>query len=285
MKVIHKINELRVELAQYYHSEQSIGFVPTMGCLHQGHLKLMKNAVKENDIVVLSIFVNPTQFGPEEDYEEYPRNFKKDFTKARETGVDYIFNPEVEEMYSEGYNTFVEVEKLTEKLCGASRPEHFRGVTTVVTKLFNIVRPDIAYFGQKDFQQFVVIKRLVKDLNFPLKLEMVPIAREDDGLAISSRNKYLNKREREAAGVLYQALQKGENMILKGERNAYKVEEKMKDLIKDEELASIDYVKAVEPETLEDIEKISKEVLLAVAVFIGETRLIDNFYIEEIAGN
>jgi len=206
----------------------------------------------------------------------------RDAEKAREAGVDYIFTPDVNEMYSDQFRTFVQVEDLTEKLCGASRPHHFRGVTTVVSKLFNIVRPDLAYFGQKDFQQFVIIRRLVKDLNFPLKLKMVPIVREKDGLAVSSRNKYLNEQKREAATILYQALQKGKNLILNGEKNADKVEKEMKNLINGEKLARIDYVKVVEPENLEDINNISEEALLVMAVFIGETRLIDNFYLRNI---
>ncbi len=285
MEIIHQISELRKKLQKYHRSNKNIGFVPTMGYLHKGHIKLIEEAVQQNEIVVVSIFVNPTQFGPEEDYEEYPRNLKRDAAKSQKAGVDYIFAPDAAEMYSHKYKTFVEVEELTDKLCGSSRPDHFRGVTTVVSKLFNIVEPDRAYFGQKDFQQFQVIKRMVEDLNFSLELKMVPIVREDDGLAVSSRNKYLNQAERNAATILYQALNKGKQMILDNEIDAHKVRKEMENMIKNEELAQIDYVKVVDPETLEDIDQIHDKVLLVMAVFIGETRLIDNFFIDINEGN
>ena len=281
MGIIKKIENLREKLQSHRQSCKKIGFVPTMGYLHQGHMNLVNKAVIDNEIVVLSIFVNPTQFGPDEDYEDYPRDLKRDAAKAKKAGVDYIFTPEVEEMYPQGYNTLVQVNELTERLCGASRPSHFQGVTTVVSKLFNIVEPDTAYFGQKDYQQFVVIKRMVQDLNFSINLNMVPIVREDDGLAVSSRNKYLNSEQREAATILYDALSSGKEMILEGERDAVKVKNTMEAMIEDEQLAIKDYVAVVDSKTLKPVSKISGDVVMAMAVFIGETRLIDNFYIRE----
>jgi pantoate--beta-alanine ligase len=252
-----------------------------MGFLHEGHLSLVRKATEENDIVVVSIFVNPTQFGPEEDYEQYPRDLSKDKVEVEELGVDYIFAPEASEMYPEGYHTFVEVEELTDYLCGNSRPGFFRGVATVVCKLFNIVQPDRAYFGQKDFQQFVIIKRMVRDLNFSIELRMLPIVREEDGVALSSRNKYLNSEERKAATVLYKSLSRGKDLILKGGKDARKIRDIMVEIINEEELAQIDYVEVVDPDDLVPVEEVGEKVLLAMAVYIGETRLIDNMYIEE----
>ncbi|MDI3547987.1 MAG: pantoate--beta-alanine ligase [Halanaerobiales bacterium] len=280
MEIIKGIAELRSRIQQAKEDGKDIGLVPTMGYLHEGHLSLVRAAVRDNDIVVVSIFVNPTQFGPNEDYDSYPRDLEHDAAKLRELGVDYVFAPGVQEMYPEGYNSFVEVRDLTDKLCGKSRPGHFRGVTTVVTKLLNIVQPHRAYFGQKDFQQLVVIRRMVTDLNIPVEIKGLPIVREEDGLAMSSRNKYLNSKERKAATVLFKALEKGKEMILEGERDADKVREEMAGLINQEPLARIDYVAVVDPEGLQDLKKIGDRVLLALAVFIGNTRLIDNCFIE-----
>lgn len=278
--VIEEIENMREELDMCRQRGESIGLVPTMGFLHEGHLSLIRQACRDNDTVVVSIFVNPAQFDPDEDYEEYPRDLERDVVKARELGVDFIFSPEVSEMYPRGYRTFVEVEELSGKLCGVSRPNFFRGVATVVSKLFNIVEPDTAYFGQKDYQQFVIIDRMVKDLNYPLELKMMPIVREEDGLAVSSRNDYLNTEEREAAKVLFKALNRGEKLIEDSVRDVGKIRNEMKQIIDEEELATIDYVKVVDPETLDDIGEIGDSVLLATAVYIGETRLIDNFYID-----
>lgn len=275
MDIIKDIKEIRKRLDNC----KNVGLVPTMGYLHEGHLSLIRKAREESDTVVVSVFVNPTQFGPEEDYEDYPRDLSKDKVKVNELGVDYIFAPEVSKMYPEDYNTFVKVEEITDYLCGSSRSGHFRGVTTVVCKLFNIVQPARAYFGQKDFQQFVVIKRMVRDLNFSIELCMLPIVREKDGLALSSRNKYLNSEEREAATVLYRALNEGENLIAGGERKVRKIRNSMVEIINKEKLAEIDYVELVDPDNLSQVEEIGEKVLLAMAVYIGDIRLIDNMYI------
>ena len=261
MKIIENIKDLRQNLNSYYKTEKKIGLIPTMGFLHEGHLSLVKSACAENDIVVVSIFVNPTQFGPQEDYDSYPKDIAGDAEKLKNLDVDYLFFPQVDEMYPQNYSTFVEVKGLTDKLCGSSRPGHFRGVTTVVSKLFNIVQPDRAYFGQKDYQQFLVIKRLIQDLNIAIKLRMVPIVREKDGLA------------------LYKALKKGKELIINGEKNASNVKKEMRNLIKNETLAKIDYLEVVDPDNLKIVNEIKNKVLLVLAVYIGETRLIDNFLV------
>jgi pantoate--beta-alanine ligase len=280
MKVIDKIDKIREELD----GKENVGLVPTMGYLHNGHLSLVEKALNENEIVVVSIFVNPAQFSPGEDFEEYPRDMKRDKEILTDMEVDYIFNPDVEEMYEEGYNTYVEVEELSDPLCGVSRPCFFRGITTVVSKLFNIIQPDRAYFGLKDYQQYVIVNRMVNDLNFSVEIKGVPIVREEDGLAMSSRNRYLNKKEREAATILYRSLNKGKKLIEQGERDAEKIEDIMINMIKEEELARIDYVKVVNPDNLQTIETINNKVLMAEAVFIGETRLVDNMIIDSKKG-
>lgn len=280
MMIIEEIENMREHLDICRQGGESIGLVPTMGFFHEGHLSLIRQACRDNDTVVVSVFVNPAQFGPDEDYEEYPRDLERDVVKARELGVDFIFSPETSAMYPEGYRTFVEVEELSGKLCGVSRPNFFRGVATVVSKLFNIIEPDRAYFGQKDFQQFLIIDHMVKDLNIPLELKMLPIVREEDGLAVSSRNDYLKSEEQEAAIVLFRALTRGKNLIENGFRDSEKIKNEMEQIINKEELAAIDYVKVVDPETLNQIKEIEDSVLLALAVYIGETRLIDNFYID-----
>ena len=275
MKVIKTISELKDTLEPYRKEGKSIGLVPTMGFLHKGHASLIKKAVEDNDIVVVSDFVNPIQFGPNEDLESYPRDINADSKLCEEIGADFIFNPEPSEMYHDK-KAFVDIEGLSDNLCGAKRPGHFRGVCTVCTKLFNIVGPDRAYFGQKDAQQLSIIKKLVLDLNIPVEIVPVPIVREDDGLAMSSRNTYLSKKERKAALCLSKAIFTGEKMANEG-ANLEKVLEKMTEIIKTENLAKIDYISAVDLETIENVENFNQNTLVAIAVYIGKTRLIDNF--------
>lgn len=259
--------------------EGSIGFVPTMGYLHQGHLALVEKARQENDLVIVSIFVNPTQFGVGEDYEEYPRDLKRDTKLAEAGGVDAIFAPSADQIYNPDHETTVKIEGITENLCASSRPGFFEGICTIVSKLFNIINPDKAYFGEKDAQQVLVVKKLVVELNFAVEIRTIPIVREADGLAVSSRNQYLNDEERESATVLYRALELAKEIIRGGERRVDIVKEKIKNLIK-EETEVIDYVEIVDQNTLEDISKIEGEILIALAVYIGETRLIDNLMLE-----
>ena len=259
---------------------KKIGFVPTMGFFHEGHLSLIRRARKECDIIVISIFVNPTQFGPREDLERYPRDFSRDKRLARECGADVIFAPSVAEMYPEGYSTFVEEEQLSKYLCGRSRPGHFRGVSTVVLKLFNIVMPDIAYFGLKDAQQAVIIKRMASDLNVDVRIRVLPIIREPDGLALSSRNQYLAPDEREAALILHKALEAAKIMIDTGERSGSTMRSGLRKLIAGEKHARIDYVEVVDADTLERVERLKGKVMIALAIHIGRTRLIDNIVIK-----
>jgi pantoate--beta-alanine ligase len=253
-----------------------VGFVPTMGYLHEGHLSLARQAKKHTDVVVLSTFVNPIQFGKNEDFDKYPRDFKRDEELARTVGVDIVFCPQLKEMYPEGYSTYVDVEGLTEGLCGASRPGHFRGVATVVTKLFGIVKPDIAYFGQKDAQQALVIRKMTQDLNMDVEIKILPTVREKDGLAMSSRNAYLSRSEREEAPVLYQALKRAETLIDAGERDAKKVIKAMDETIKHSPAVKTEYITLVDTKRLKPVSSISGEVLIAIAATIGKTRLIDN---------
>ncbi len=276
MEIFNKVADVKEYVKAKKAQGKSIGLVPTMGALHEGHLSLMKGARRECDVVIASIFVNPTQFGPGEDYDEYPRILERDADLAEGVGVDAIFAPSADEMYPHGYSTYVTVEGITEKLCGKARPGHFRGVTTVVSKLFNIVRPDKAYFGQKDAQQFAVIKRMVEDLNMDIEVVPMPIIREADGVAKSSRNSYLNPQERNAAPILHRALMLADEMIEAGQRDAAKIIEAMEELIKGEPLASIDYVSIVDGDTLEDLHALKGKVLVALAVKIGPARLIDN---------
>lgn len=279
MKIITSPSEMQAYSNKARMEGKIIGFVPTMGFLHEGHLSLMRRCRSENDICVVSIFVNPTQFGPNEDYERYPRDLERDSKMSEEVGVDIIFHPSVEDMYPKGYATFVNVERLTEKMCGLSRPGHFRGVTTVVTKLFNLVKPHRAYFGQKDAQQAIVIKRMVQDLNMDIEIIVMPTVREKDGLAMSSRNKYLNEEERKSALVLSRSLFTAEEMIRSGVRNASDIYKAIKEMIEREPLARIDYISIVDAETLEDVSEIRTNTLIALAVFIGQTRLIDNIVV------
>lgn len=254
--------------------------VPTMGYLHNGHLSLVHTARHTCDMVVLSIFVNPTQFGPNEDFELYPRDLRKDMELADGTGVDIIFAPAVKEMYPCGYSTYIEVTKVSESLCGATRPGHFRGVATIVNKLFNIIRPDKAFFGQKDFQQILVIKRMVHDLNMNIEIVEVPIIRETDGLAMSSRNAYLSPSERKAAIILYQSLNEAQKQVAEGERNVKRLKEIVVDKIGTEPLAKIDYVEILAIPDLREIELLEGKAILALAVKFGNTRLIDNTFLE-----
>lgn len=256
---------------------KTVGFVPTMGALHEGHLTLVKEARQMSDIVIVSIFVNPTQFGPNEDFDRYPRDLTTDAAMLAEYEVDYIFAPDTEEIYGPGFSTYVYVEGLTETLEGASRPGHFRGVATVVTILFNTVRPDLAFFGSKDAQQVGVIKRLTRDLGFETEIVVVPTVREESGLAMSSRNAYLSEEEREKASIIYQALRDAKLAFKNGERNTSAITQIVEDKIGSEPLARIDYVAVVSNDDLEPIEKITdSEVLVAVAVRFGKVRLIDN---------
>ena len=279
MKVIKTIKELRHIVKEWKKEGLSVGLVPTMGYLHEGHKSLIDRAAAENDRVVVSDFVNPTQFAPNEDFESYPRDIEADSALCEKAGADVIFNPEVDEMYTEPL-TFVDMRDITKVLCGKTRPIHFSGVCTVVSKLFNIVTPDRAYFGQKDAQQLCVIRKMVQDLNFDIEIVGCPIIRESDGLAKSSRNTYLNKEEREAALCLSRSLNVAKTMIEKGETDCSKIIDMAKDEINKEVLAKIDYVEIVDLNTLKPIESVKKPLLMAMAVYIGKTRLIDNFIME-----
>ena len=278
MKVIKKIDELKEVLKDFKKEGKTIGLVPTMGFLHKGHASLIKKAVEENDIVVVSDFVNPIQFGPNEDLEAYPRDINADSKLCEDLGADFIFNPEPSEMYHDK-KAFVNIEGLSDNLCGARREGHFRGVCTVCTKLFNIVGPNRAYFGQKDAKQLSIIKKLVFDLNIPVEIVACPIVREDDGLAMSSRNTYLSADERKAALCLSKAIFEGEKMAKEG-FSVKEVLEKMEEIISSEKLAKIDYISAVDLETIKDMDNFNKDTLVAIAVYIGKTRLIDNFIYE-----
>ena len=279
MQIATTINEVRKQVKAWKKEGCSVGFVPTMGYLHEGHGSLISRARQENDKVVVSIFVNPMQFGPGEDLESYPRDLDKDSAYCESLGADLIFHPEPEEMYTDGFCSYVDMSVLTEELCGLSRPVHFRGVCTVVNKLFNIVQPDRAYFGQKDAQQLAIIKRMVQDLNMDLKIIGCPIVREEDGLAKSSRNTYLSAEERQAALVLSKAVKLGQELVAAGETDAKKIVSEMSALIEKEPLARIDYVKAVDGLTMQQIDTVKTPMLVALAVYIGKTRLIDNFMI------
>ncbi len=273
MQVINTIAEMRKLRRQL---SEPVGFVPTMGYFHEGHLSLVRQARKENPTVVVSIFVNPTQFGPGEDFQDYPRDLNRDLELLEREKVDIVFVPSEEEMYPRGFNSWVDVEKVTERLEGASRPGHFRGVATVCAKLFNIIQPTRAYFGQKDAQQAVVIKKMVADLNMNLEIVVVPTVRESNGLAMSSRNTYLNPEERQAATVLFKALSLARELWQGGEKDADKIRHQMTSLIQKEPLAKIDYVSIADANTLEELQKIDRPAIVFLAVRIGKTRLIDN---------
>jgi len=275
--LVKEIKELRSLIKSWKREGLSVGFVPTMGALHEGHESLIKKAVFEKDKVVVSVFVNPTQFGPNEDYDSYPRNIDKDLAVCLNAGANVVFNPEPSEIYFENKSTSVSVSNLTSVLCGAKRPGHFDGVCLVVSKLLNIVTPDKAYFGEKDAQQVAVLKRMVRDLNIDVEIVACPIIREEDGLAKSSRNNYLSKDERKAALILSKSLKLAKDSLKNGERNATKLKEVIKAELSKEPLAKIDYVEIVDSDSLENVEAIEKNVLIPIAVYIGKTRLIDNF--------
>ena len=277
MKLVKTKQEVRDIVKEWRKQGLTVGFVPTMGYLHEGHASLIDASSKNNDRTVVSIFVNPMQFSPNEDLESYPRDIVHDSKVCEEHGADLIFNPEPEEMYNDMFCSYVDMDVLTKELCGLSRPIHFRGVCTVVSKLFNIVKPDNAYFGQKDAQQLAVIKRMVEDLDMDIKINGCPIVREADGLAKSSRNTYLSPEERQAALILSKTIAVGRELVKNGEKNAKKIVSQMIKNIETEPLARIDYVKIVDALTMQQIDNLDRPALCAMAVYIGKTRLIDNF--------
>ncbi len=280
MIIAKAIAEVRKAVREARDQGKLIGLVPTMGALHIGHMSLIKEAKVQSDFVAVSIFVNPTQFGPGEDLDTYPRPLEKDLVICRDHGVDLVFAPDVNEMYPEQNRTWVTVEKLTEPLCGRSRPGHFRGVTTVCAKLFNIVVPDKAFFGQKDAQQATVIRKMVRDLNLPLEIVVCPTVREADGLAVSSRNQYLNSKQREDAVVLYQSLQKCRSMVDLDVTDADKIEQQMREVLLRADGIEIEYIGLVDADTLEPVSSLGGRILVAVAARIGSTRLIDNIMLD-----
>lgn len=281
IKIVHTIEEVRAQVKEWRKNGESVGLVPTMGYLHEGHQSLIKKSVEQNGKTVVSVFVNPMQFAPTEDLESYPRDLNADAKLCTETGADLIFNPEPEEMYKNGFCSFVDMVGPTAELCGKSRPIHFRGVCTVVSKLFNIVQPDRAYFGQKDAQQLAVIKRMVIDLNVPIEIIGCPIIREDDGLAKSSRNTYLNEEERKASLILSKTIFMGKKLVEDGLTDARELVRLMKENIETEPLAKIDYVEVVDFNDISIKDEITDNTLVAMAVYIGKTRLIDNFIVEK----
>ena len=282
MKIITTIHEMQKYSADCRQNGKSIGFVPTMGALHDGHLSLIRASSADNDITIVSIFVNPTQFGANEDLDKYPRPIERDTTLAQNAGADVIFTPSPTEIYHENYSTYVTVEGLTQNLCGKSRPTHFQGVTTVVAKLFNIVAPHRAYFGEKDAQQLAVITKMTADLNMPAEIIPCPTVREPDGLAMSSRNAYLTPAERKQATILYEALTAAQNLIAEGETRAAIIKEKITSILNSKNLATIDYIEIVDFNTLREIGTIKPPTLIALAVKFGNTRLIDNIIINEV---
>lgn len=276
MRLIKKIDEME-KYVKERKGDKIIGLVPTMGYLHEGHLSLIRKARKKCDEVIVSIFVNPTQFGGGEDYQRYPRDIERDIKLSEREGIDIIFAPSVEDMYPENYSTFVQVEgKLSSVLEGASRLGHFKGVCTVLTKLFNIINPNLSFFGEKDYQQALIVKKMVKDLNIPTQIVLLPTVREKDGLAISSRNSYFNERERKAATILYKSLKEARKWIKNGERDPSQIVDKMRNFIAKEPLTKIDYIAVVNSESLEEVKEIKRGDLIALAVYIGKVRLIDN---------
>lgn len=280
MIVVEKIIEMK-KISESVRKEKRVGFVPTMGFLHDGHLSLVRKSKEMTDFTVVSIFVNPTQFGPNEDYERYPRDIARDKALLEKEGIDVLFFPKVEEMYPKGYKTFVRVFQMEDYLCGRVRKGHFQGVATVVTKLFNIVKPHLAFFGMKDYQQLKIIETMVRDLNMDVEIVPCPTVREEDGLAMSSRNSYLKPEERKKATNIYKALMRGREVFLNGERDSAKILEEVKGSLSKVEGLEIEYVNVVHPETLEDVERITDSAVLATAVRIGSTRLIDNVILKE----
>jgi len=280
METIRRIEEMKNAVRGLKSREKSVGFVPTMGYLHEGHLSLVRKSLNRTDSTVVSIFVNPAQFGPAEDFKDYPRDQTRDSEILTGLGVDYLFCPNQDEMYPPGYRTFVEVRDLQDRLCGESRKGHFKGVCTVVLKLFSIVRPDTAFFGQKDAQQAIILKRMVQDLNLDVRIEVLPIVREQDGLALSSRNIYLDSKQRRAALCLSKSLQEAEKMIAQGERRPAKIIRRIEELVQAEPLAKLEYAEVVDSENLDSVDCIKKHALVALAVHIGDVRLIDNLLVK-----
>lgn len=276
MDVVATVKDMQARADQWRRDGKKIAFVPTMGYLHDGHLALMKMARRHGDILVISIFVNPTQFGPQEDFERYPRDLPRDLKLAESVGVDVVFTPSAEEMYPQNYQTYVEVTEVSRPLCGARRPGHFRGVTTVVAKLFNIVKPHVAVFGEKDYQQLVVIRRMVQDLNMDVEVLGHPTVREKDGLAMSSRNVYLSSDERKVALRLYQSLMKAQELVSNGITSAAEVLQEVRSILAPDDRLVVDYAEIRDPETLEELDEINGPALLALAAFVGKARLIDN---------
>lgn len=276
MRIVRSVAEMKAVSREHRVRGERIGLVPTMGFLHEGHLSLVRECRAKSDVTVVSIFVNPAQFGPKEDLGSYPRDLEGDAGLLEKAGVDYVFHPEPSDMYPEGYRTFVAVEELEDRLCGRSRPGHFRGVCTVVLKLFNIVRPDVAFFGWKDAQQVVILKKMIADLDLDVRVEALPLVRDADGLALSSRNSYLSSEERKAALVLSRSLAEARRMVEAGERDAIVILGGIRKAIAGEPLARLDYVELVDLANLRPLARLDAEALLAMAVFIGRTRLIDN---------
>jgi pantoate--beta-alanine ligase len=281
MKVIKTVKEMQAWAKSQQKKRLKTGFVPTMGFFHEGHLSLMKASIKKADKTAVSIFVNPTQFGVNEDFDKYPRDYERDIKLAAKTGVDVIFLPSVQEMYPAGYDTFVNTDHLSQLLEGKTRPTHFRGVCTVVLKLLNIVQPDYLFMGQKDIQQCVVLSRMINDLHLKVKMQIKPTMREKDGLAMSSRNTYLSKEERKAALTLFQSLEYAKTEYGKGNKDTSRIIEGMRKLISSEPLAKVDYIAIVEHETLTPVKKLSGNFIICLAVYIGKTRLIDNYLFKE----
>jgi pantoate--beta-alanine ligase len=276
MEIINSIKEMKAFVSRARQMGKTIAFVPTMGFFHEGHLSLMREGRKRGDLLVVSLFVNPTQFGPSEDFKEYPRDFERDRKMAEGVGVDILFVPETIEMYPPNHQTLVRVEKVTQGLCGRSRPFHFQGVTTVVNMLFNIVMPHVAIFGEKDFQQLVAIQQMVRDLHMDVEVVGMPIVREADGLAMSSRNTYLQPDERKAALSLYRSLKRAEALLRKGERRAETILKEVREVLLSQPLIKIDYIQICDANTLEDVQEIERDVVVAIAAYVGQTRLIDN---------
>lgn len=279
MRVARSPNEMSSISSRLRKRGKSIGFVPTMGCLHEGHLSLIRKACADNDVVVVSIFVNPTQFGPKEDYRNYPRSLKEDKKKAERAGCDIIFYPDAREIYPKGYATYVNVKRLTQPMCGISRPNHFEGVATICAKLFNIVKPNIAYFGRKDYQQSVLIKRMAEDLNMDLGIKVLPIVRQENGLAMSSRNRYLTSTQRENASVLYDSLKLAKAVIRSGRKDSSYIKRAMRTLICKKPGIHIEYITIADPYVLKDKKRVDSDVLVALAARVGKARLIDSILV------
>lgn len=280
MKIIYRVKEMQTLSNKLRKEGKKIAFVPTLGYFHKGHLSLMKRGKKLANVLIISIFVNPIQFGAGEDFRNYPRDLKRDLSLAETVGVDMVFVPKIEDIYPSNYQTYVEVAQVTQPLCGISRPGHFRGVTTIVAKLFNIVKPDIALFGLKDYQQYTVIRRMVKDLNYDIDIIGCPTVREPDGLAMSSRNTYLTVEQRKPALCLFESLKLAEKLVKNGQRDVKAIVEKIVSYIESRPYTQIDYVKICDPETLKDLDYLNHQALLALAVKVGEARLIDNAILE-----